>query len=545
MKKRIISLLLTITVLGAYGAAADAAVLDTADTGAHTEAAVVAADYAEVGSELAPATDLPTAYSSRDEGFVTPVRNQLYNTCWAYSSTAAFETLLLKNRKTGEQLSPMHMNFWGSRNPDGTGWLRNYNDAGYPYIAMGYMTSFGSVMDSLFNEELTQSDYTASIGSLYPYVAADSVIYLDGSDRDTIKTAVYTYGAVVGNFHYDAMYTGVQRAYNCDIPGISTSDLNGHAVEVVGWDDSYPVANFREAHRPSADGAWLCKNSWGTTFGDNGYFWISYEDLYLFSSRFGPSYAIAGYSDMTAISKIQQNEVYGATYEFDYLEKMRPALNRMTYVNVLDFSDGYHNIDKVIFESTSEGSAYSVYYIPVDDNGVPVTDMTKWTLLGEGVVDYQGYISVNTGGFKAPIGKGAIGVHIQSNAMGDYTIGIGEWLSKGSKYLFIPESKPGQSYLIGYDIQPTDVLDFYSENEDDIGGTFVIKALCRSDDFEGDVDRDGEFGITDVTCTQRMLAEMITLDKTQMRFADFDNDGEVQITDATRMQRSLAGFDNV
>ena len=42
-----------------------------------------------------------------------------------------------------------------------------------------------------------------------------------------------------------------------------------------------------------------------------------------------------------------------------------------------------------------------------------------------------------------------------------------------------------------------------------------------------------------------MLAEMITLDKTQMRFADFDNDGEVQITDATRMQRSLAGFDNV
>ncbi len=51
MKKRIISLLLTITVLGAYGAAADAAVLDTADTGAHTEAAVVAADYAEVGSE--------------------------------------------------------------------------------------------------------------------------------------------------------------------------------------------------------------------------------------------------------------------------------------------------------------------------------------------------------------------------------------------------------------------------------------------------------------------------------------------------------------
>ena len=128
-----------------------------------------------------------------------------------------------------------------------------------------------------------------------------------------------------------------------------------------------------------------------------------------------------------------------------------------------------------------------------------------------------------------------------------YGIGIGEWLraTASSNYLFLPDSTRGQSYLIGYDVKPVDVMDFYSEYEDDIGGTFVIKALCSSDEAEGDVDRDGEFGITDVTCTQRMLAEMITLNKTQMRFADFNNDGESDITDATRMQRSLAGFENV
>ena len=88
-------------------------------------------------------------------------------------------------------------------------------------------------------------------------------------------------------------------------------------------------------------------------------------------------------------------------------------------------------------------------------------------------------------------------------------------------------------------------MTFYStafDEPDEIGGTFVIKALCSSDDAEGDVDRDGEFGITDVTFTQRSLAEMITLSKTQMRFADFNNDGEVEITDATFMQRRLAGF---
>ena len=406
---------------------------------------------------------------------------------------------------------------------------------------MGYFASWQGVrLDSDIPFDYARGKTFEEVDSVGQNLYGATDIVVLPNDADTIKTAVMNYGSVSANLAANNMFfnSGKTALYAYQVFS-NKSQVEGHAICVVGWDDNYSRLNFKSGYNPPHNGAWLCKNSWGTTFGDTGYFWISYEDLYLFSSRFGPSYAIAGYSDMTAISKIQQNEVYGATYEFDYLEKIRPALNRMTYVNVLDFSDGYH------FESTSEGSAYSVYYIPVDDNGVPVTDMTKWTLLGEGVVDYQGYISVNTGGFKAPIGKGAIGVHIQSNAMGDYTIGIGEWLSKGSKYLFIPESKPGQSYLIGYDIQPTDVLDFYSDNEDDIGGTFVIKALCRSDDFEGDVDRDGEFGITDVTCTQRMLAEMITLDKTQIRFADFDNDGEVQITDATRMQRSLAGFDNV
>ena len=75
----------------------------------------------------------------------------------------------------------------------------------------------------------------------------------------------------------------------------------------MGWDDSYPASNF--ATTPPGNGALLVRNSWGTSWGQGGYFWLSYYDSVCPTE----SVAFYGVEPTTNYTRIYQYDPLGWT----------------------------------------------------------------------------------------------------------------------------------------------------------------------------------------------------------------------------------------
>lgn len=499
--------------------------------------------YSAIGNSLVDESGLPSDYSSKTLGFVTPIKAQQYNDCWAVAGTEGFETKLLKLGYPVTEMSHDHANASSMTQTNGKGWQRKYRDGGFTNIYPGYLTSWqggaeaADVGEIDFSKVLHSDDVTAE-NTKY---GTTKLRYLDGVDSAEIKQAIIDNGAVT------ASYATSNKCFNTAgttyfMPQSYDGDYVGHTISIVGWNDN--LSRFRFANStgiyPQNNGAWLVRNSWGDNNSMGGYFWLSYEDKYIFGEKYSPNFTIDEVTPISDDMTLLQDERYGATYSFNYVDS-----NDVTFINCFDFDENSRTLDRVLFETRSKGADYEVYYIPVSD-GSPVNNENEWKLIASGKVEYSGYQSADTNGFVAPLGRGAVGIRIKTNSEEASQFGVGEWLTSTTKMTFLNDSKYGDSY-IKYDGTTTELLDWYkTERNDTLGGTFVIKAVAVKNDniMKGDVDLDGTISVIDATLVQKYIVKLSELDNTQLFNAECDGDGTITIADATKIQKMVVGLDN-
>ena len=269
---------------------------------------------------------LPSRYDLRELGFVTPIKDQQTSgNCWAFSGIAALESCILKASNISYDLSEENMKnlieVYSSY-----GWNRPTNQGGFDEMAIGYLTSWLGPINESSNKF---DDYSLISPIINSIMHVQNVVFLGResyTDNDAIKRAIMEYGGVSTGIYYNDYYLSNRNGYYYPNDGYAN-----HAVTIVGWDDDYSRLNF--AITPRANGAWIVKNSWGESWGDSGFFYVSYYDA-IFAKVGDPhgSYTFL-LNDTVRFSKNYQYDISGLTDFFITGE------NNIWYKNVFNATD--------------------------------------------------------------------------------------------------------------------------------------------------------------------------------------------------------------
>ena len=347
------------------------------------------------GKGWEPVNGYPSRFDLREHGNVTAVRNQgEFETCWAFASMGSLESAILVQKPEGYSYTANDIDFSERHMVDNHGFDLTAKQGGSMLMAMSYLLRWGgpvSEVDSPYPAPGTTEWSTSSVIA-DPRLHVQQVRFIPGkttwTGNDDIKNAVMNYGAVYTTFYMDkkAYYNESKQAYRCPY-----SMQPNHGVLIVGWDDDYPASNFGKIFLDNIfidNGAYLVKNSWGSEWGDDGYFWVSYYDH---------NFAV---STMAVFSGNESKANYATIYQYDelgYTGDFKPGDSRMNagwMANVFTATSD-DQIAAVGFYVLAPNTSYQIrVYTDIPEGGTPKDGTLKYSNTQTGSFSYAGYVTV-------------------------------------------------------------------------------------------------------------------------------------------------------
>lgn len=301
---------------------------------------------------------------------------------------------------------------------------------------------------------------------------------------------------------------------------------SNHAVTAVGWDDNFSADNWPKETRPPGDGAWIVKNSWGTDWGDQGYFMLSYYDMSLCAiesfeyvvseeNRNMDSVEICGYDNMPAeiiSSTLFDSPVYAANvfemkddYVLEYVSTMTGDINTRVTASVYKLSDNAKNpTDGVLMSSVTDTFKFAGYHrLSLADNlllpkgtrisivileNVPVEDGNKYALVNSssinkaGAEKYNEVKGANTYKLaryaKAVVNPGESFISFGNNEWTDWKDAIDYFDDMGSNAYMAYDNLPIKVYV--YPLSEVEKVHKLSDKIPTVGGE---AAICPEDGY--------------------------------------------------------------
>lgn len=313
--------------------------------------------------------ELPRAYDYREVGKMPTPKNQAQQSvCWAAASLSAMESSLLPEESENFSMEHMAMN---------NSFGRDISEGGNYLQALAYLLAWQGPV----REQDDPSGDGVSNAQLSAVKHLQEAQILPEKDYEQMKQWIYQYGGVHSCIYVSDSGIDGSSYYSMDTNAYAYqgSESVNHDITIIGWDDDYPKENFTVP--VSENGAFLCMNSWGEEFGEDGCFWVSYEDttIGIYSIVYSRIESVENYD------KIYQSDLCGwlGTLGFD---------SSSAYMANVYTPEQDEQIEAVGFYAVGAQTSYRVYVIPqfTGEESLEVGEC-----LAAGVLENEGYYTIS------------------------------------------------------------------------------------------------------------------------------------------------------